>query len=314
MVVPCPSGCKEFSHIVRHDCTQLHVLSDTRRKTYRVDRGTYIDSALREIYDVYKAARSAFRNRDGGLADRVLKDTTITKRAARLLEQVSLLSDGDYKQSRMLQLSLDCVDRETDPTTAFVSSRERPMLSEDNQTLSLRVVDPIADDGVWAIIDDGCNSGCLGEVWRQNAEIKMKVFGSHPIWLHREATTFNGVGPSTTSGKLKIPIGFTLYAVSLFWSRVPLFDDLLSLAQSTQTCSLHIIPFPVEGLGWQWMSRTPRPRSPLWTPMKITSTTFGILCWDFFVTRTVAYSWKRFLMRENRTFLSFRTGHPMRQG
>ena len=28
---------------------------------------------------------------------------------------------------------------------------------KDNQTLSLRVVDPIADEGVWAIIDDGCN-------------------------------------------------------------------------------------------------------------------------------------------------------------
>ena len=25
----------------------------------------------------------------------------------------------------------------------------------DNQTVSLRVVDPIADDGVWAITDDG---------------------------------------------------------------------------------------------------------------------------------------------------------------
>ena len=35
------------------------------------------------------------------------------------------------------------------------------------------VVDPIADDGVWAIIDDGCNSCCHGEVWRQNAEAKM---------------------------------------------------------------------------------------------------------------------------------------------
>ena len=31
------------------------------------------------------------------------------------------------------------------------------MHCNDNQTLSLRVVDPIADDGVWAIIDDGCN-------------------------------------------------------------------------------------------------------------------------------------------------------------
>ena len=38
----------------------------------------------------------------------------------------------------------------------------------------------------------------------------MKVLGLHPIWLHRKATTFNGVGTSTTSGKLKIPMAIRL--------------------------------------------------------------------------------------------------------
>ena len=76
----------------------------------------------------------------------------------------------------------------------------------DYQTRSLQVVDPIADEGVWAIIDDGCNSCCHGEVWRQNAEAKMKVLRLNPIWVHRKATTFNGVGTSTTSGKLNIPM------------------------------------------------------------------------------------------------------------
>ena len=73
---------------------------------------------------------------------------------------------------------------------------------KDNQTLSLRVVDPIADEGVPAIIDDGCNNCCHGEVWRQNAETKMKVLGLHPIWLHRKTTACNGVGTSARSGKL----------------------------------------------------------------------------------------------------------------
>ena len=82
------------------------------------------------------------------------------------------------------------------------------MHSEDDQTPSSRAVDPIADDGVWAIIDDGCNSCFHGEVWRQNAEVKMKVFGLHPILLHRKATT------------------------------------------------------SVNANALQWMSRTPRPRSP----------------------------------------------------
>ena len=59
-------------------------------------------------------------------------------------------------------------------------------------------------------VDDGCNSCFHGEVWRQNAEAKMQVLGLHPIWMHRKATTFNGVGTSTTSGKLKIPMAIRL--------------------------------------------------------------------------------------------------------
>ena len=37
----------------------------------------------------------------------------------------------------------------------------------------------------------------------------MKVFGLHPIWTHRKATTFS-VGTSTTSGKLEIPMTIRL--------------------------------------------------------------------------------------------------------
>ena len=48
----------------------------------------------------------------------------------------------------MVQLFLDCVDCATEPSIAFVSFRERHMHLDDNQALSLRVVDPIADDGV----------------------------------------------------------------------------------------------------------------------------------------------------------------------
>ena len=87
-----------------------------------------------------------------------------------MLEQISRLSNGDYEQSMMVQLFLDCVDRATASSTAFVSFREQLMHFKDNQTLNLRVGDKIADEGVWAIIDDGCNSCCHGEVWRQNAE------------------------------------------------------------------------------------------------------------------------------------------------
>ena len=127
-----------------------------------------------------------------------------------MLEQVSRLSDWNFEQSAMFQLFLDCIDRATNSTTAFVSLRERPVHVDDNQTLSLRVVDPVADDGVWAIVDDGCNSCCHGEVWRQNAEAKMKALRLQPIWVHRKVSTLNGVGTSTTCGKLKIPVAIRL--------------------------------------------------------------------------------------------------------
>ena len=106
------------------------------------------------------------------------------------------MSDGDYEQSMAIQLVLDRIDRATAPSTAFVSFREQPMHFVVDQTLNLRVVDPIADEGDWAIIDDGCNSCCHGEVWRHNAEAKMKVLRLQHIWVHRKATTFNGVGTS----------------------------------------------------------------------------------------------------------------------
>ena len=109
-----------------------------------------------------------------------------------LLDQISRLSDGDHEQLMMVELFLDC------------------MHFDDNQTLNLRAVDPIADEGVWAIIDDGCNSCCHGEVWRQNAEPKMKVLRLQPIWVHRKVAIFNGVGTSATSGTLNIPMAIQL--------------------------------------------------------------------------------------------------------
>ena len=148
------------------------------RKTYCADCETFIDSVPREIYNALKATRSGSSNRNEELADRVSRDTTITKQqldlATRLmLGQVSRLSDGDHDQSVMVQLFLDCVDRTSASSTAFTSFREQPMRVNCNQTLSLRVVDPIADDGVWV------HSGWL----RWNEHDKWKVENSHGLRL-----------------------------------------------------------------------------------------------------------------------------------
>ena len=135
------------------------------RKTYCVDCGTHIGSVPRVLFNALEATRSASSNRNEELADRVSRDTKITKQQIDLatrvmLDQVSRVSDGDYEQSMMVQLFLDCVDRATASSTAIVSFREQPMHFKDNQTLNLPVVDPIAGEGVWAIKDDGCNSCC----------------------------------------------------------------------------------------------------------------------------------------------------------
>ena len=76
----------EERHPQRQDpatCSQQH--TDHRgshahtRKTYCVDGGTYIDSVPREIFKAIEATRSASSNRNEELADRVSRDTTITK-------------------------------------------------------------------------------------------------------------------------------------------------------------------------------------------------------------------------------------------
>ena len=155
----CPGGCKEFSHrgsnahsikvtckiccTVRHPqrrdpATCSHRHTDHResnahtRKTCCVGCGTCIDSVPREIFNALGTTRSASSNRNDELADRVTKDTTITKQQVDLstrmmLDQISRLSDGDYEQSMAIQLFLDCIDLATTPSTAFVSFREQPM-------------------------------------------------------------------------------------------------------------------------------------------------------------------------------------------
>ena len=218
----CGTFRKEERHQQRQDpATCSHRHTDHRgsnactRKTSSTDCGTYIDSVPRKVFTVIEATRSTSQNRNNEFADRVSRDTTITNQQIDLatrvmMEQVSRLSDKDYEQSLTVQLSLDGIDRATASSTAFALFREKPMHVNDNQTLNLRVVDPIADV-VWAIIGDGCNSCCHGEVWRQNAGTKMKVLGLRPIWLHRKATTFNGVGTSTTGGKVQIPMAVRLH-------------------------------------------------------------------------------------------------------
>ena len=179
----CPGGCKDFSHkgsnalFIRLTCKICGTVRKEERhpprqdpatyshrhtyhrgsnahtpQTYCVECGTCIDSVPREIYNALEVTRSASSNRNEELADRVTRDTTITKQqidlaTRKMVEQISRLSDGDFEQSLVVHLFLDCIDCATASSTAFVSFREQSMHFNDNRTLSLRVVNPIADEG-----------------------------------------------------------------------------------------------------------------------------------------------------------------------
>ena len=82
----CGTVREEERHPQRQDpATSPHRHRDHResnahtRKTYCVDCGTYIDSVPREIFNALEATRSASSNRNEELADRVSRDTTVTK-------------------------------------------------------------------------------------------------------------------------------------------------------------------------------------------------------------------------------------------
>ena len=68
----------------------------------------------------------------------------------------------------------------------------------------------------------------------------MKVLGLRTIWLHTQATTVNGVGTSTTSGKLKIPMALRLLesdmviAGCLHSHEIPEKTHLLLVSQACQ--------------------------------------------------------------------------------
>ena len=137
--------------------------------------------------------RPIFRTRLASSAYKqlVLSSTAVAKKrldvvTRLLLEKVTRLEYGGNEQSAASHVFLDSFCRTTEQNNhAYDSCRERPT-HNDQQSQFLRVVDPINDDGVRAIANDGCKSFCHGKVCRCNAESKMKVLGSKPVWLQRK--------------------------------------------------------------------------------------------------------------------------------
>ena len=110
----------------------------------------------------------------------------------------------------------------------------------EQQATNLRVVDPLTDPGVWAIVDDACNTCVHGETWRKNAAVKWNALGTQPILNSTEGTSFRGIGRSETSGKWQIPFALLLEKIgvvipgTVFSHEVPGADHPMLLSQTCQ--------------------------------------------------------------------------------
>jgi len=117
--------------------------------------------------------------------------------------------------------------------TAMVATQERTScvatLHKDRCPTNLRVVDPFEDEGVWAIVDDGCNSCTHSLPWRLNAEEKWRKQGFKAYLKNAKVTKFTGVGTAPSTGQWRMPAAFKLIESEMV---LPGFIDSHEIADS----------------------------------------------------------------------------------
>ena len=99
--------------------------------------------------------------------------------------------------------------READPEHCFMAVALSPM---DDQIVgpALRVVDIWNDEGVWAVLDEGCNSTAGGSEWTERAVEAYAAVGYDVVKVSDETTHFKGLsGVTKTHGSYRIPFALT---------------------------------------------------------------------------------------------------------
>ena len=98
----------------------------------------------------------------------------------------------------------DCVDGFSErASTALVSvcyqgkEDDQPMMPVRDLEGDLRVVDLLEDEGIWAVLDEGCNTTCHSKAWRLNAEEKYLKMGYCVEWQQADKE-YHGVGDRPT--------------------------------------------------------------------------------------------------------------------
>ena len=130
---------------------------------------------------------------------------------------------GSAQSSALVSLLQDAVDAVVDDTeytaclcvatTEVEQDTKAPQHSQvafpamvaDPPPCSLRSVDPLADDDVWAELGEGCNSTCHGQAWMGNAEDKLIARGFMAKWVHRNTKQYSGIGGATARGLKTCP-------------------------------------------------------------------------------------------------------------
>ena len=84
---------------------------------------------------------------------------------------------------------------------------EAPELIGEPRVDDLEQVDPFGHEGIFALLDEGCNSSCQTRSWRINAELKLKrgprlAMKDTP----RTAGTYRGIGGAETTCRKIVPI------------------------------------------------------------------------------------------------------------
>jgi len=223
--------------LCRHRRTDHRGSNKHVRKTFCLDCGTHIESIPQSLVGEEVSGLSA---EEQALVDCVNEHDTISREqivcaAELMLAESRRLLPGEYSLLSIGKMFIDCADRaitspspivpvperrrprETAPApspTAIVMTLEKEALvatlHKDNCPTNLRVVDPFTDAGVWALVDDGCNSCTHSDAWRLNAEEKWNKLGFSSYLKDSKITKFTGVGSAPSTGKWKLPVALQL--------------------------------------------------------------------------------------------------------
>jgi hypothetical protein len=159
-----------------------------------------------------RQARSRGKGRSGSSSSQALQVQAPEQEDIEVQEAADDDTESDGPPPLVESSAEEAGDTEASSTSSSLPERFSYGVTKhrDIQATDLRVIDPMLDDGVWVIVDEGANSCVHGEQWRKNADAKYAKKGFKTHWSSKEAKNFKGIGSQKTSGKLIFPFGLLI--------------------------------------------------------------------------------------------------------